>query len=74
MPQRSPNSHELKKRAFPFIARMRREESFRSADDAEWKAAADRIAGPDRWYSWAGWARADVGHKLIGFATQAQAD
>lgn len=58
---------------FPFLARMRREEAFRSADAAEWKAEADRIAGPDRWYSWAGW-KQDYGCKLIGFATQAEAD
>jgi len=75
MAGRSPNSHELKKRTFPFIARLRREEAFRPADDAEWDAAADRIAGGlDRWYSWAGWVPADVGFKLIGFATQNQAE
>ena len=74
MVQRSPNSHTLKSRAFPFVARLRREEAFRSVDDAEWKAEAERIGGgPDRWYSWAGW-RQDYGFKLIGFATQAEAD
>lgn len=74
MPQRSSNSHQLKKKAFPFIARLHREDPFRLADDAEWKSAADGIAGADCWYSWAGWAPADVGFKLIGFATQGQAD
>jgi hypothetical protein len=74
-PKRSPNSHELKKRKFPHIARLRRDEIFRSADAAELDAAADRIAGgSDAWYSWAGWAPADVGYRLIGFATQDQAD
>ena len=74
-PKRSPNSHTLKKRAFPFAARLRREELFKSADDAELQAAADRIAGgPERWYSWAGWAPADVGCLMIGFATQAEAN
>lgn len=73
-PKRSWNSHEIKTRAFPFVARMRREEPFRSADDAEWMAAADRIAGgAEYWYSRAGW-KADFGFKLIGFATQAQAN
>jgi hypothetical protein len=74
MPKRSWNSHELKTRAFPFVAKLRRDEPFRSADAAEWKAEADRIGGgPDRWYSWAGWKR-DYGRKLIGFATPAEAD
>lgn len=72
---RSPNSHELKKRAFSFTARLQREEPLRSADDAEWRATADRIAGGSaRWYSWAGWAPADVGFKLIGFAAKAEAE
>lgn len=74
MVQRSPNSHDIKTRAFPFVARLRREEPFRAADAAEWQSAADRIAGgPDRWYAHAGW-KQDYGFKLIGFATQAQAD
>jgi hypothetical protein len=74
MVHRSENSHQFKKRAFRFTARLRREEPFRSADEAEWRAAADRISGgPDRWYSWAGWSPADVGFKLIGFATKAEA-
>lgn len=73
--QRSHNSHQLKKRAFRFTARLRREKPFHTADDAAWYAAAERIAGaPDRWYSWAGWAPADVGFTLIGFATRAEAE
>ncbi|MBU8873679.1 hypothetical protein KQ910_07880 [Reyranella sp. MMS21-HV4-11] len=43
MARRSPNSHQLKLRAFPFLARLRREDPFRSADDAEWKTEADPI-------------------------------
>jgi hypothetical protein len=73
-PKRSWNSHETKTRAFPFVARMRREELFRSADETEWQAEADRIAGgADFWYSRAGW-KQDYGFKLIGFATRDQAD
>ena len=75
MARRSPNSHTLTKRAFPCVARMRREDPFRSIDDAEWKATADRIAGaPDRWYSWASSAPGEAGNLLIGFASQAEAD
>lgn len=73
MARRSPNSHQLKLRAFPFFARLRRNDPFRSADDAEWKVEADRIAGgSEQWYSHAGW-KEDHGFKLIGFATQDQA-
>ena len=74
MARRSPNSQQIKTRAFPFVARLRREQPFRSDDAAEWEAEADRIAGgPDRWYSRAGWKQA-YGCLLIGFATQAEAD
>ena len=73
MARRSPNSHHLKQRAFPFLARLRREDPFRSADEAEWKAEAARITGgSEQWYSHAGW-KEDYGFKLIGFATQDQA-
>ena len=72
MTRRSPNSHQLKLRAFPFFARLRREDPFKSADDAAWKAEADRISGgSEQWYSHAGW-KEDNGFKLIGFATQDQ--
>lgn len=74
MVHRSANSHTLRMKAFPFVARLKREEPFRAADDIEWKAEADRIGGgPDGWYSTAGWKK-DWGFKLIGFATQAEAD
>ena len=53
---------------------MRRSEPFRSGDDAAWKAAADRIAGPAGWYAVAGWAAADIDIKLIHFATPAEAE
>jgi len=73
-PKRGWNSHELKLRAFPFFARLRREEPFRAADEVEWRAEADRIAGnSERWYSHAGW-KQDHGYTLIGFATKAEAD
>lgn len=73
-PKRSWNSHESKTRAFPFAARLRRDEPLRPADDAEWRAEADRIAGgPDRWYSRAGW-KQDYGCLLIGFVTKGEAD
>lgn len=72
-PKRSWNSHQLRLRALPHFARMRREEPFRGADKAEWQAAADRIAGSPGWYSIAG-THADWGYKLIHFATSAEAE
>ena len=74
MAKRSTNSHAARVRDLPFAARMRREEAFQAADAAEWKAAADRIAGPAGWYAMAGWAPDDVDCKLIHFATAAEAE
>ena len=71
-PKRSWNSHQLRLRALPHFARMRREEPFRDADKAEWQAAADRIAGSPGWYSIAG-THADWGCKRIHFTTPAEA-
>lgn len=73
-PRRSTNSHAARLKALPHVARLRRAEPFRLADEAELKAVADRIAGPAGWYSVAGWAPADVDFKLIHFATSAEAD
>ena len=74
MARRSPNSHQLRMRELPHAARLHCKEPFRLADNADWKAAADRIAGPAGWYSMAGWAPEDVDCKLIRFATAAEAE
>jgi len=73
-PKRSWNSHQIRMRALPHVARLHRTKQFRLADEAEIKAVADRIAGPAGWYSVAGWAPADVDFKLIHFATAAEAE
>ena len=70
---RSLNSHQLRLRELPYFARLRRDEPFRSADDAEWKGTADRIAGPAGWYAVAG-TRADWDCKLSHFGTAAEAE
>lgn len=72
-PKRNWNSHQLRLRALPNVARLCREEPFCEADQGEWKAAADRIAGPAGWYAVAGWAPEDLDCKLIHFATEAEA-
>jgi hypothetical protein len=72
MVHRSRNSHRDKVRAFPFVARLKREDPFRPADIAEWQAAADRIAQGLGWYARQGHVGA-WNVKLIGFATPAQA-
>lgn len=46
MARRSTNSHAARMKALPHVARPHRIEPFRVADEAELKAAADRIAGP----------------------------
>lgn len=74
MARRSPNSHQIRLRELPHVARLHREQPFRLADIAEMKTAADRIAGPKGWESVAGWAPADVGFKLIHFATAEEAE
>ena len=60
-------------KSFPFVARIRRDGLMRPSDTAEWHATADRIAGTDRWYAWAGW-KQEFGFTMIGFASQAEAD
>jgi hypothetical protein len=74
MARRSPNSHQIRMRELPHVARLHRPKPLRLADIAELKAAADRIAGWKGWESVAGWAPADVDFKLIHFATPAEAE
>lgn len=74
MARRSPNSHQIRMRELPHVARLHRAEPFRLVDNAELEAAADRIAGPKGWESVAGWLPADVDFKLIHFATSAEAE
>lgn len=73
-PKRSWNSHQIRLRELPHIARLHRAERFRVADEAELKATADRIAGPSGWCAVAGWAPADVDFRLYHFATAAEAE
>lgn len=73
-PKRSWNSHQIRMRELPHVARLHRTEPLRQADEAELKAAADRIAGPAGWYAVAGWAPADVDFRLYRFATATEAE
>ncbi len=73
-PKRSENSHQIQMRKLPHVARLHRVEPFRLADEAELKAAADRVAGPAGWYAVAGWAPVDVDFRLYRFATAAEAE
>jgi hypothetical protein len=74
MARRSTNSHAARLKALPHVARLHRVEPFRLADEAELKAAADRVAGPAGWCAVAGWAPAEVDFKLIHFPTAAEAE
>jgi hypothetical protein len=73
MARRSTNSHAEKVKRLPFVARLRREPPFSSADEHELKEAADRIAGPTGWYPTAAF-RPDAGGRVYRFATAEQAD
>lgn len=73
-PRRSTNSHAARMKGLPHVARLHRVEPFRQADEAELKAAADRIAGPSGWYAVAGWSPADIDFRLYHFATPAEAE
>jgi len=73
MVRRSANTHQDKVRALPFVARLRREEPFRAADDRELREAAARIAGPTGWYAHQG-GRGEWEVKVIRFGTPAEAD
>jgi hypothetical protein len=73
MVHRSKNSHQLKVDALPFVAKLRRESPFSSADERELREAAGRIAGPTGWYSMAGF-RGEPCARLYRFATADEAD
>jgi hypothetical protein len=73
MVHRSKNSHQLKVDALPFVARLRREPPFSTADERELKDAASDIAGPTGWYSMAAF-RPDAGGRVYRFVTPGQAD
>ncbi len=73
MARRSTNSHREKVKCLPCVARLRREPPFSSADERELKEAADRIAGPNGWYSMAGF-RADRCGRIYRFATTVEAE
>ncbi len=73
MARRSTNSHQLKIKALPFFARLRREPPFSSADERELKDAADRFAGSNGWYSMAGFRPESCG-RLYRFATVDEAE
>lgn len=72
--RRSTNSHAARLKELPHVAHLHRVDPFRQADEAELRAAADRIAGRGGWESVAGWAPADVDFKLIHFAAPAEAE
>ncbi len=73
MARRSTNSHAEKVKRLPFVAKLRREPPFSSADERELKEAANNIAGPTGWYSMAGF-RGDKCARLYRFATMSGAD
>lgn len=63
----------MKQRRMPFVAKIKREDQWHSADSAEIHAMCKRIAASAEFCSFAGWAREDVGFKVIHFTTWAKA-
>lgn len=74
MAKRTTNDFQSRLRKLPHVARLNRWQPFRSVDQADLYAAADRIAGPGNWQSVAGWKPADVDYRLFHFATKDEAD
>lgn len=73
MARRSPNSHQLRMRELPHVARLHRAEPFRLADNAGLETAADRIAGPKGWESVAGRSPADAVDRRVRYRDPASA-
>lgn len=73
-PKRNWNSHQIRVRELPFVARLKRWRPFRSADKDELHAAADRLAGPRGWYAYSSSKPADIDHTLFLFETKDEAD
>lgn len=61
-----------KKRRMPFVAKIKREDPFRSDDSREIQAMCKRIAASSEFMSLAGW-REDAGFVVLHFTTWAKA-
>ena len=74
MSRRSTNSHAEKLKRLPFLARLRREPPFSTADSLELKQAADSVVGPTGWYATAARYPDTGGGRLYWFATPDEAE
>lgn len=73
MAKHTTNDFQRSLRKLPHVARLKRWQPFRSADQAELNAAADHIAGPGNWQAVAGW-KTEAEYRLYHFVTKAEAD
>jgi hypothetical protein len=72
MRRKGEDTFSMKRRRMPYVAKIRRDDPFRSADRREIEAMARRIAAAGEHFSIAGW-REDAGFLLFHFPTWAKA-
>ena len=72
MRRKGEDTFAMKRRRMPYVAKIKREDPFRSADTREIRAMVKRIAAARETFSVAGW-REEYGYRLFHFETWAKA-
>ena len=72
MRRKGEDTFAMKRRRMPYVAKIKRDDPFRSADRREIEAMVKRIAAAGEHFSIAGW-REDAGFLLFHFPTWAKA-
>jgi hypothetical protein len=72
MRRKGEDTFAMKRRRMPYVAKLKRDDPFRSADKREIEAMVKRIAAAGEHFSIAGW-REDAGYLLFHFPTWAKA-
>jgi len=72
MRRKGEDTFSMKRRRMPYVAKLKREDPFRSADSREIEAIVKRIAAAGQTFSIAGW-RGEYGYLLFHFPTWAKA-
>src|SRR5689334_23298182 len=70
--RKGEDTFSMKRRRMPYVAKIKREDPFRSADSREIEAMVKRIAAAGETFSIAGW-REEYGYRLFYFETWAKA-
>ena len=72
MRRKGEDTFAMKRRRMPYVAKLKRDDPFRSADRREIEAMVKRIAAAGEHFAIAGW-REDAGFLLFHFPTWAKA-